>query len=96
MKIFGYNDNISKVYKPITKPTRPKDEKTPVFSNSIGKKDEVVISSNASEVRRLGELTKTFPEVREDKVTYIKEKIQNSAYTVNGKAVAESILDLVG
>lgn len=96
MKIFGYNDNINRIYKPLTKPTRLKDERTSIFSTSVGKKDEIVISSNASEVRKLGELVKTFPEIREDKVAYLKEKIQSSAYIVNGKAVAESILDLVG
>ncbi len=65
-------------------------------SNAASRKDEIVLSPRATEIRELGDKVKTYPEVRQGKVEAVKQRIQSNAYTVNGKMVAESILHLLG
>ena len=60
------------------------------------KQDEIVLSPRATEVRRLEELAKDVPEVRQDKVEAVKTQIESRTYNVNGKLVAKSIADLLG
>lgn len=96
MKISGYYNNIQGIDKSVIKQTRPKSDKKTTLDASLVKKDEVVISSHAFEIRKFEEIAKNSPEIREDKIGSLKEKIQSSSYVVDGKAIAKSILDLLG
>ena len=58
------------------------------------KKDEVILSSRAQEVRRLTELAKGIPAVRQEKVEAIKKQIESGTYEVSSQTVAKSIIDL--
>ena len=58
------------------------------------RKDENVLSSRAAEVRRLRELAKTIPDIRQDKIDTIKKQIESGVYNASGESVAESISKL--
>ena len=94
MKIPGYyNSQISKAHlqkSQVTQRKKPKPE-----SGKL-KKDEMVLSPRATEVREFEELSKTIPEVRHEKIGAVKKQVQSKTYTVDGKAVARSIIDLLG
>ena len=59
------------------------------------KKDEIVLSPRATEVRELEEAAESVPEVRQEKVEAVRGQIESKTYNVNGKLVAQSIADLL-
>lgn len=59
------------------------------------KKDEIILSARATEVRKFEGLVKTIPEVRQEKVEAVKRQIESRTYTVDGKLVAKGIADLL-
>ena len=60
------------------------------------KKDELILSSLATEIRDVTEKAKDIPEVRQGKIDAIKEQVEARTYNVDGKLVAKSITDLLG
>ena len=98
MKIPGYsNAKISDVYLRHTRSLRREETRdTGVASESRkAKKDEIVLSPRATEIRELEGAAKAIPEVRQEKVEAIKGQIESKTYTTNGKLVAQSIADLL-
>ena len=71
-------------------------ENTRTTSESLKvRKDEIVLSPRATELRELEGSAKSIPEVRQEKVEAIKGQIASRTYNVNGKLVAQSIADLL-
>ena len=54
--------------------------------------DQVTLSPKGAEINRLLNLLEEIPDVREEKIAQIKEKIENGTYYVSGEMVAEKIL----
>ena len=50
--------------------------------------------SQDAEVRRLKELVKSLPDVRQDKIESIKKQIDSGVYDAPAESVAESIADM--
>lgn len=97
MRIFGYPDNIQKIEKTYLRQSRSVDQKRDTSdSTKVKKTDEIIISPKAAEMQKYVELTRSFPEIREDKAKSINEQIGSENYNVNGKSVAKSIVDLIG
>lgn len=99
MKIPGYsNAKINDVYLKHTRPPQREGTRdTRVASESRkAKKDEIILSPRAAEIRELEGTAKAIPEVRQEKVEAIKGQIESKTYTTNGKLVAQSIADLLG
>lgn len=96
MRIFGYGDSIQKLDKTYLRQSRSADQKQKTSENSKTKKtDEIILSPRAAELQKYEELTKSIPEIREDKAKSIKDQIESASYEVNGKSVAKSIIDLI-
>jgi negative regulator of flagellin synthesis FlgM len=66
-------------------------QKTETLKARQPKRDEIILSPRAVEVRKFGELATTIPDVRQDKVEAVKEQIESGTYDVPGKTVARSI-----
>ncbi len=99
MKIPGYsNAKINDVYLRHTRsPRREETRDTRAASESRkAKKDEIVLSPRATEIRELEGVVKAIPEVRQEKVEAIKGQIEAKTYNVNGRLVAGSIADILG
>jgi negative regulator of flagellin synthesis FlgM len=56
------------------------------------KKDEVILSTQAQEFGQIYQAIKAMPEVREDKVRELSERIAQGNYSVDAKEVAEKML----
>ena len=67
-------------------------------SSQTVKEDKVVLSPKAKEVQEATKLIKELPDIREEKVAKLKEKVDQGTYRIDGKKIAfkmlkESILD---
>ncbi len=99
MRIPGYsNAKISDVYLRHVRASQRKDtgDTRAASGSRKTKKDEIVLSPRATEIRELEGAAKAIPEVRQEKVEAIKGQIESKTYTANGKLVAQSIADLLG
>jgi negative regulator of flagellin synthesis FlgM len=54
--------------------------------------DRVELSTNGTEIERLKKTMQVTPDVRSEKVAQLKEQIAAGTYKVDGKAVAEKML----
>ncbi len=98
MKIPNYlNVKINDAYLQQTRATQRKNGHKPGITSGPQKvkKDEIVLSPRATEVRELEGAAKSVPEVRQAKVEAIKGQIESNTYDVNGRLVADSMADLL-
>lgn len=58
----------------------------------LQKKDEVILSTQAQEFGQIYQAIKAMPEVREEKVRELSERIERGDYSVDAKEVAEKML----
>lgn len=63
-------------------------------ANSVSEGDSVVLSGKAQQISNLTSAVKSSPDVRQELVADIKEKINAGTYNVSGKQVAEKIVNL--
>lgn len=59
-------------------------------------RDEIILSSHATEAREFEAIARVIPEIRQDKVDAVRTQVESKAYSVNGKLVAKSIIELLG
>lgn len=81
--------NITKLYGDQTKVSKTAKSQS---ANSLQGKDEVILSSRAQEFSNLLQQAKNMPEVREDRVQELAEKIKSGNYKVSSEEVAEKML----
>ncbi len=70
-------------------PNEPKVEE----KNQSGQDTIVNLSTASKEAQTAREVIASEPDVREDKVAELKERIESGNYTVDNKAVADKIVD---
>jgi len=77
MKIYNnyQNPHINKTYLRQSRATEQK--KSASESGKPKEKDEIVLSPQANELRKLEEAAKSIPEVRQEKVEAVKERIES-------------------
>ena len=81
-------DQINNIYETYKKQEISKAK--PVVKTQ--KKDEVEFSSTAKDFQTIYKLLSTTPDIREDKVSDIKTKINSGTYNVKAGEVADKIL----
>lgn len=59
---------------------------------AVSKKDEVILSTQAQEFGQIFQAIKAMPEVRQEKVQEISDKIAKGEYSVDAREVAEKML----
>ena len=57
--------------------------------------DQLQLSENAKEFQIAMKAFKKLPDIREEKVAQLKEKIQQGTYNVSGKEVTDKILESI-
>lgn len=61
---------------------------------AAGRNDSVAdVSADVSLMQKAGEILKTVPDVREQKVKDLKKKIKNGTYKVDAKKVADRLIE---
>ena len=69
-------------------------------TNSVVPEDKVSLSSTARDIQRAEKAIEKLPDVREEKVRELKDRIEAGKYDVNGEKIAgkmlnESLLDIM-
>ena len=54
--------------------------------------EKVTLSQRASDIEKIQEIIRQTPDVRADRVAFLKKKIASGEYRVNGKDVADQML----
>ena len=80
---------INKIYKSFS--VERKNETQEVFPLN-GRKDELTISQKAIDYQIVNKGIDQIPDIREDKVNAIKEKMDKGLYDVDGKDIAEKMM----
>ncbi len=88
MKIYN-NSNVNKAMR-IYKTTAKKIDNV---KNVEKPKDELQLSEKAKEFQVVMKAFKNLPEIREDLVNELKDKIQQGTYNVTGEEVADKIIE---
>ncbi|MDF2595972.1 MAG: flagellar biosynthesis anti-sigma factor protein FlgM [Clostridia bacterium] len=81
-------DHINKIYETYKEQAISKTKQV----SKVQKKDEVALSKTAKDFQAVYKLLSTTPDIREDKVNEIKEKIKSGNYNVSAEEVADKIL----
>ena len=90
MKIIG---DITKIPKIFNKQKSYRVQEKPV-SISSGK-DELSISGAGKDFQTVLKTLRDVPEIREDKVKELKDKISSGTYNPSGKQIADKIVDSI-
>ena len=80
--------NIMKIYAD----NKPVKSGKPQGNSLTGKMDEVILSPQAKEIGQIYQTLKAMPEVREDKIKEISDRIAQGNYSVEAKDVAEKMI----
>lgn len=89
MKISN-NPNINKAMKIYN---RTKTRKVENAKSIEGPKDELQLSNKAKEYQVAIKAFKNLPEIREDLVNELKDKIRQGTYNVTGEEIADKIIE---
>ena len=89
MKIFN-NSNINRAMQIYNK---TKTKKIDNVKNIEGQKDELQLSVKAKEYQAAMKAFKNLPEIREDLVNELKDKIRQGTYNVTGEEIADKIIE---
>ncbi|OQY08199.1 MAG: flagellar biosynthesis anti-sigma factor FlgM [Fusobacteriia bacterium 4572_132] len=101
MKVLGNVANAYKTYKTNNvKGKKTENSSRDIKSSQFQVKDKVTISNNIKsgnvnkkEIEFLKNKLASLPEVREDKVSDIKNRIKSGTYNISPEKVADSIID---
>ncbi|HHY63740.1 MAG TPA: flagellar biosynthesis anti-sigma factor FlgM [Clostridiaceae bacterium] len=88
MKIWGEIPKVSGVYGNTGKISKPYR-----VGETSAKKDEFSISGTAKDFTNVMKALKQIPDVRQDKVDELRQKIERGQYSVKASDVAEKIVE---
>lgn len=82
MRISGIN-RVNEIYK---------TQQTRVETSKAARKDAMLLSDTAKDYQYAFKLAKDTPDVRNDEVSRIKERIQTGTYNIDAKEISEKIM----
>lgn len=92
MEITAKNFPVNlEIYKNI-KDKEKTDYSSKQASGEIPGEDKVVLSSKARENQEAKKILNSLPEIREEKVAYLKNEIRNGTYQIKGEKIAVKML----
>lgn len=94
MKINNLNDSgaISSVGRGDVKRARKSDGDISVENKGLGENDSVNLSNTAMETGKLVDKLNELPDVRQEKVSEVKQKISNGSFQPSSGEIADAIL----
>lgn len=85
----------STLIRPSKGETKPADQnKTAIGTPQKGSYDVLEMSESAVQLQRIQNIVKDLPDVRLDKVSELKQSIQNGTYEVNAHNIADKLIAL--
>jgi len=88
-------NSFGKIYKRKTHSIRTNDQSNSTASTNATRptgQDQFILSPQSSEVNRIKQQLDEIPEVDEQKVAALRERVNNGTYAVTSQQVAEKIL----
>ena len=81
-------------------PDKPQPSPPKELEDKSSSQDKVELSVQSKEMQKVYDVLQTTPDVRDERVSALKQSIQQGQYQVDGEAIAdkmirESILDLI-
>jgi negative regulator of flagellin synthesis FlgM len=100
MKISKIDDAAIQAVQQYQKTEKVQEESGPKVSGSAAPEEKVNLSTKARDIQQLRDAVSQLPDVREDMVRELKDKVDQGAYDANGqriaeKMVSESLLDIL-
>ena len=100
MKISKVDDAAIQAVQQYQKTDKVQEESGPKVGGSAAPEEKVNLSTKARDIQQLRDAVSQLPDVREDKVRELKDKVDKGAYDANGqkiaeKMVSESLLDIL-
>lgn len=83
-------NNVLQVYTQQSRVNNNKGAKK--TDNTIDRKDELNISSEAKEIGQYRQILQNMPAVREEKISALQEQINSGNYNVSGEEIADKML----
>lgn len=65
----------------------------PSAPDKTSQEEKVDLSQKAKEIQKIRKLAEEAPEIREEKVAELKQKIEQGGYNIKGEKVAQKILE---
>lgn len=97
MKVSGNKSQADEIKKLIDNvkrtSSRTKEAKANDKLRSSEKTDKVTLSSRAKEIKLAKRLIELVPDIREEKVAEIKQKIKNGTYKIDGEKIAAKLIE---
>ncbi len=90
MKIWGDIPKVSGVYG-----NTNKVEKTSRTGETVSKKDELTLSVAAKDFGAVLKAVRQVPDIREDKVQAVAQKIEEGQYSVPSREISSKIVDSI-
>jgi negative regulator of flagellin synthesis FlgM len=99
MKISKVDDAAIQSVQQYQKTEKVQEESSPKVGGSAAPEEKVNLSTKAKDIQQLRNAVSDLPDVREDKVSELKDQVDTGTYDVNGqkiaeKMVSESLLDI--
>ena len=100
MKISKVDDAAVQALQQYQKIDKVQGELNPKVDGNAAPEEKVNLSTKARDIQQLQDAVNQLPDVREDKVRELKDRVDRGAYDVNGqkiaeKMVSESLLDIL-
>jgi negative regulator of flagellin synthesis FlgM len=100
MKISKVDDAAIQAVQQYQKADKVQEESSQKVGGNAAPEEKVNLSTKARDIQQLRDAVNQLPDVREDKVRELKDKVDKGAYDVNGqkiaeKMVSESLLDIL-
>ena len=100
MKISKVDDAAIQAVQQYQKTEKVQEDASPKVGGSAAPEEKVNLSTKARDIQQLRDAVSQLPDVREDKVRELKDKVDKGAYDANGqkiaeKMVSESLLDIL-
>ena len=86
------NNQIQNILKVYSEQTKVGKSSRPASTSQVQRQDEVVLSAQAQEFSQILQALKNMPEVREDKVKELADRIAAGNYHVDAKEIADKML----
>ena len=100
MKISKVDDAAIQAVQQYQKADKVQEESGPKVGGSAAPEEKVNLSTKARDIQQLRDAVSQLPDVREDKISELKDQVDTGTYDVNGqkiaeKMVSESLLDIL-
>ncbi|MGA3207219.1 MAG: flagellar biosynthesis anti-sigma factor FlgM [Syntrophales bacterium] len=92
MKISKVDDAAIQAVQQYQKTEKVQEESSAKVDGSAAPEEKVNLSTKARDIQQLRDAVSQLPDVREDKISELKDQVDTGTYDVNGQKIAEKMV----